>query len=49
MGGFPAGRTTTTASVIEITVSGEVANRDFGQARNVIVYLDFGKRPKSSL
>lgn len=44
MGGFPAGRTTTTASVIEITVSGEVANRDFGQARNVIVYLDFGKK-----
>ncbi|TDA25325.1 MAG: hypothetical protein DSO01_07835 [Archaeoglobi archaeon] len=45
-GGFPAGRaaTTTTTPVMEITVSGEVANGGFGQARNVIVYLDFGNR-----
>ncbi|MEG9194141.1 MAG: hypothetical protein V6S10_02290 [Candidatus Methanoglobus sp.] len=28
----------------EIAVSGEVANGGFGQARNVIVYLDFGNR-----
>ncbi len=45
-GGFPAGRTatTTTTSVMEITVSGEVVNRGFGQARSVIVYLDFGNK-----
>jgi hypothetical protein len=45
-GGFPMGRTTTTTTtpVMEITVSGEVANGGFGQARNVIVYLDFGNR-----